>query len=201
MVVNDEHGNGRAARRAARQSARLEQLITQLLLLARSDTGQLATRRQPVDLAVLLTDIRAAAPARDLSIDIDVPPGTVIIGNPEELSRMFRNLFDNAVRYATRHLLIAAVPAADRVVVEVCDDGPGIPPDERERAFGRFVRLDPSRGHASGSSGLGLAIARDIATAHGASIVLTEAAGGGTRAVVTLPRLIEGSGGAAIRPE
>jgi signal transduction histidine kinase len=59
--------------------------------------------------------------------------------------------------------------------------------------------LDPSRGHASGSAGLGLAIARDIATAHGANIVLTDAAGGGTRAVVTLPGAMDGSPGATFR--
>jgi signal transduction histidine kinase len=73
-----------------------------------------------------------------------------------------------------------------RAVVEIADDGPGIPAGERERVFGRFVRLDASREQASGSVGLGLAIAREIAAAHGATIVLTEVPGGGTRAVVTL---------------
>jgi signal transduction histidine kinase len=72
---------------------------------------------------------------------------------------------------------------------EVIDDGPGIPAFERERVFGRFVRLDPGRGHAGGSSGLGLAIAREIAAAHGATIILAEAEGGGTRAVVTFAGL------------
>ncbi|HEX8006876.1 MAG TPA: ATP-binding protein [Trebonia sp.] len=173
------------ARRAARQSQRLEQLIAQLLLLARSDAGQLAVRRQPVDLGALLADIRATMSAPDVSVDISVPPGTVTTGNPEELSRMFRNLIDNAARYARHQVLITAVPAPDGITVEIADDGPGIPAAERERVFGRFVRLDPSREHASGSAGLGLAIAREIATAHGATIVLTEAEGGGTRAVIT----------------
>jgi signal transduction histidine kinase len=72
------------------------------------------------------------------------------------------------------------------LAVEITDDGPGIPAAERERVFDRFVRLDASREHASGSAGLGLAIAREIAAAHDATIVLTEAEGGGTRAVVTL---------------
>jgi signal transduction histidine kinase len=172
------------ARRAVRQSERLEQLTAQLLLLAKSDAGRLAGRRQPADLHALLTEMTTAIPAPGISVDVSVPQGTTVNGNPDELSRMFRNLADNAVRYARCQVLISA-EAADPLVVEVIDDGPGIPASERERVFGRFVRLDPGRGHADGSSGLGLAIAREIAAAHGATIVLAEAEGGGTRAVVT----------------
>ena len=174
------------ARRAERQSRRLEQLIAELLMLARADAGQLAARRQPVDLAALLADLRAATPAPGISVDLSVPPGTTTAGNPQDLSRMFRNLLDNAVRYARHRVLVTAAAGPDGVVVEIADDGPGIPAEERERVFGWFVRLDASREHASGSAGLGLAIAREIAAAHGASIVLTATPGGGTRAVVTL---------------
>ena len=178
------------ARRAARQSQRMDQLIAQLLLLAKSDAGQLAANREPVDLHALLTDIRATTAAPSGSIEIAVPHGTITCGNPEELSRMFRNLIDNAARYAAHRVLVTAARAADSgVVVEITDDGPGIPASERERVFGRFVRLDASRGQSGGSSssaGLGLAIAMEIATAHGATVVLTEAEGGGTRAVITL---------------
>jgi signal transduction histidine kinase len=174
------------ARRAVRQSQRLEQLIAQLLVLAKADAHQLAARRQPVDLAALLADLAAATPAPGISIDLSVPPRTMTAGNPEDLSRMFRNLLDNAVRYARHRVLVTAAAGPEGIVVEIADDGPGIPAEERERVFGRFVRLDASREQASGSAGLGLAIAREIATAHGATIVLTEAPGGGTRAVVTL---------------
>jgi len=177
------------ARRAVRQSQRLEQLTAQLLLLAKSDAGQLGGRSQPVDLHALLTELSTAVAATGISIDTDVPRGTATTGNADELSRLFRNLVDNAVRHARHRVLITAAPAGGRIVVEVIDDGPGIPSSERERVFGRFVRLDPSRAHASGSAGLGLAIARDIATAHGATVVLTDGEDGGTRAVVTLPCL------------
>jgi len=172
------------ARRAVRQSERLEKLTAQLLLLAKSDAGRLAGRRQPADLRAMLTEMTTAIPAPGISVGISVPQGTTVNGNPDELSRMFRNLADNAVRHARCQVVISA-EAADPLVVEVTDDGPGIPASERERVFGRFVRLDPGRGHADGSSGLGLAIAREIAAAHGATIVLAEAEGGGTRAVVT----------------
>ena len=173
------------ADRAVRQSQRLEQLIAELLVLAKADAHRLAARRQPVDLAVLLADL-AATPAPGVSIGLSVAPGTATTGNPEDLSRMFRNLLDNAVRYARHRVLITAAARPEGIVVEIADDGPGIPAEERERVFGRFVRLDASREQASGSAGLGLAIAREIATAHGATIVLTEAPGGGTRAVVTV---------------
>jgi signal transduction histidine kinase len=174
------------ARRAVRQSERLERLIAQLLTLAKADAGRLAARGQPVDLAALLADLRAATAAPGISVDVSVPPGTATTGNPEDLSRMFRNLLDNAVRYARRQVLVTCVVGPGSVVVEIADDGPGIPASERERVFGRFVRLDASREHASGSAGLGLAIAREIATAHGATIMLTDAEGGGTQAVVTM---------------
>ena len=174
------------ARRAVRQSQRLEHLIAELLVLAKADVQQVAARRQPLDLGALLADLRDATLAPGISIDLSVPPGTVTAGNQEDLSRMFRNLLDNAVRYARHRVAITAAAAPDGVVVEIADDGPGIPAEERERVFGRFVRLDVSREQASGSAGLGLAIAREIAAAHGATIVLTEAPDGGTRAVVTL---------------
>jgi signal transduction histidine kinase len=174
------------AQRAVRQAGRLERLIAQLLVLAKADAQQIAARRQPVDLAALLADIRAATSAPGISIDISVPQGTATAGNPEDLSRMFRNILDNAVRYARRRVTVTAAASPDGVVVEITDDGPGIPADERERVFGRFVRLDASREHATGSAGLGLAIAREIAVAHDATIDLTEAEGGGTLAVITL---------------
>ena len=174
------------AHRAVRQSQRLEDLIAELLVLAKADAYQLAARRQPVDLAALLADLAAATPAPGISIGLSVPPGTATTGNPADLSRMFRNLLDNAIRYARHRVLITAAARPEGIVVEIADDGPGIPEEERERVFGRFVRLDASREQASGSAGLGLAIAREIATAHGATIVLTEAPGGGTRAVVTV---------------
>jgi signal transduction histidine kinase len=176
------------ARRAARQSERLEQLIAQLLELAKADARQIAARRQQVDLAALLADVRSALVAPGIDIAIRVPAGTAATGNPEELSRMFRNLLDNAVRYARHRVTVTAAASPDGIVVEITDDGPGIPAAERERVFDRFVRLDASREQASGSAGLGLAIAREIATAHGATIVLAEAEGGGTRAIVRLAR-------------
>jgi len=165
----------------------LKKLTAQLLLLAKSDAGQLAGRRQPADLHAMLTEMTAATPPTASASASPFPrerpsPGTrrVVPDVPQPC--------DNAVRYARSRVVITA-EATGPLVVEVIDDGPGIPATERERVFGRFVRLDPSRGQPAASSGLGLAIAREIAAAHGATVVLTEAEGGGTRAVVTFPRV------------
>ncbi len=116
------------------------------------------------------------------------PAHTTVTGNPEDLSRLFRNLIDNAARYARTRVSVTAGVEPDGIRVEIGDDGPGIPVEERERVFDRFVRLDADRGHGTRSTGLGLSIAREIATAHGGTITLTETDGGGTRVVVALPR-------------
>jgi signal transduction histidine kinase len=106
--------------------------------------------------------------------------------DPEELMEINVQPHRQRRRYARRSVAVTAAPGPDVIAVEITDDGPGIPASQRQRVFDRFVRLDPSREHASGSAGLGLAIAREIAAAHGATIELTEAESRGVRAVVTL---------------
>lgn len=177
------------AERAARQSIRLEDLIQQLLLLAKADEQQLSAQQRRVDVGVLLRDVATSTQAHhvDLDIDLDAAPGATTVGNPDHLQRLFRNIIDNAVRYAHGRVLITATASADAVRVEVDDDGPGIPATDRERVFDRFVRLDSSRERGSGTTGLGLAIAREIALAHRGRITIADSPTGGARMIVTLP--------------
>jgi signal transduction histidine kinase len=175
------------AERAVQQSAKLEELIEQLLLLAKTDESQLTARQQPVDLAAVLNDTVAHLPAHDTAIKLHAAPGLVVAGDASHLERLFRNIIDNALRYAASQVTITATADDGIARVEVDDDGPGIPAADRDRVFGRFVRLDPSRNRTTGASGLGLAIAREIALAHRGEITLLERPGGGTRAAVTLP--------------
>jgi signal transduction histidine kinase len=177
------------AERAVRQTQRLEELIHQLLLLARSDDRQLATRQQTVEIRALLEEIRATTVSPH-PLDISAPPDATTIGNPEQLSRMLRNIVDNAIRYARHRVEVTVSTAPDRLQIEIIDDGPGIPADQRERVFDRFVRLDASRARASGSVGLGLAIAKEIATAHHGSITVTDAPESGARIVISLPHTV-----------
>jgi signal transduction histidine kinase len=112
-----------------------------------------------------------------------------VLGDPEQLERMGRNVLDNAIRHDRRQVELRIDTAEPDIVrIEIADDGPGIPAEERERVFDRFVRLDASRERGSGTSGLGLAIAREIATAHGGTITIGEAPTGGALVRIDLPR-------------
>ena len=112
-------------------------------------------------------------------------------GDPHQLSRLVRNLVDNATRHARSTIGLRLYAEDGQAVIEVADDGAGVPPEEADRIFERFVRLDESRERATGGTGLGLSIVREIARRHGGDVVLSgsDGAGGwsGARFVVRLP--------------
>ena len=174
------------AERATRQAQRLEDLIQQLLLLAKTDERQLTAQRRHVDLGALLAGIRTTTALR-AGIDLTVTGDAAITGDPNHLERLFRNLVDNAVRHADAAVTVTVTATADTVRVDVDDDGPGIPAPDRDRVFDRFVRLDTSRERGTGSAGLGLAIAREIVHTHHGHIAITDSPTGGARISVTLP--------------
>jgi two-component system, OmpR family, sensor kinase len=176
---------------ALRSSGRMSRLVTDLLLLARADTGRLAARTR-CNLAEIAGNAAAeVAPTigeRELRIDNDRP--LPVDGNPDELHRMILNLLDNAIRHtppgAAIELRLRAAGGA--AVVEVADDGPGVPPELREQIFDRFVRGDgPADTAARGGSGLGLAIVRAVAGSHGGSVAATESESGGALFRIRLP--------------
>jgi len=111
----------------------------------------------------------------------------VLLVRPNALRRCLANLIANARRYG-RQVSLASVAVDDGVDILVDDDGPGIPPGERERVFQPFVRLDASRNPSTGGGGLGLTIARDVARSHGGDVRLESSPRGGVRARVHLPR-------------
>ncbi|MFC8934897.1 sensor histidine kinase [Rhodococcus sp. NPDC057135] len=168
---------------------RMRQLIEDLLILARSDESELEKISTSVD--VDLDDILFAEKKRidgfsEVKVTAAVAPVRVS-GDPRALRRMVRNLVDNAVRHAETlvHLECTEVGHDAHIVIE--DDGTGIPAAERERIFGRFVRLDQPRSRQGGGSGLGLAIASEIVAAHLGTITVSERVGGGSRFEVTIP--------------
>jgi signal transduction histidine kinase len=175
------------AERAVQQSVRLEELIQQLLLLAKADEGQLSARREAVDLAAVLTATVAHLPAHQVEAELRAGTSLAVTGDAGHLERLFRNIIENALRYAASRVVITATASGQVARVQIDDDGPGIPAADRSRVFDRFVRLDSSRERGTGTTGLGLAIAREIVLAHHGEITLEERPGGGTRAVVTLP--------------
>jgi signal transduction histidine kinase len=169
------------------EAHRMQALVDDLLILARADERGLALRHDDVD----LDDLAAAEAARlqretPLTLGTDLTP-TRLVGDFGALSRMLRNLLDNAARHAASHIEVSVRPERDNACITVEDDGPGIPMAYRERVFDRFVRLNSDRARSSGGTGLGLAIVAEIVSAHGGSVRITDRDGCGTAVCVQLP--------------
>ena len=173
---------------------RLSRLAEDLLTLARLEEGggpggQARAAGRRVDVAALVCGIPAGYAQAPVAVVADAPAPCPVTGDPEALRRMLVNLVDNAVRYARSRVTVAARPAGDAVLVTVTDDGQGIPAPQAERAFERFTTLDDARARPDGDvsgAGLGLAIVRATALAHGGRAWLEDAEPG-LRATVRLP--------------
>ncbi|EDY47282.1 sensor histidine kinase (plasmid) [Streptomyces clavuligerus] len=158
---------------------RLQRLTEDLLTLTRLDTGQPPTGPgDRLDLARLIQDECARRrPPDHLRLTVSAPNEPVPVrGRASLLARVLGNLLDNADRYAERwvEVTVRRDAACGTAVLEVRDDGPGIPCADRERVFDRFTRVDDARGHDTGGTGLGLAIARHVATVHRGSLTLVD---------------------------
>ncbi|MBW4718350.1 HAMP domain-containing histidine kinase [Saccharothrix sp. SC076] len=168
---------------------RLQQLATDLLLLARLDHAGPATGCDAtVGLVTLVVEHTARRhTTHTLTTDLPDDP-TPVHGSRALLNRLLGNLLDNAERHATTTITIRLTTADDHAVLEVHDDGPGIPAEDRERVFNRFTRLDDARTRDTGGTGLGLPIARRIATAHRGTLHATANPDTpGARLITTLP--------------
>jgi signal transduction histidine kinase len=137
-------------------------------------------------LRTVLDDCADARPEAADALSFTGPPHLTVTGRILALKRSFANLVNNAVKYGDAARVTLSV-GEGQAVVTVEDDGPGLPPDELERIFEPFYRVEDSRNRETGGTGLGLPIARNILRAHGGDVVLGNRAGGGARALVTLP--------------
>lgn len=150
--------------------ARLQALAGDLLLLARLDAGEpLKARELDLGQAAAEESLRIT-PRPDVQLRLEIEPDVVIQGTRGHIDRLVTNLVDNAVRHAATAVEVRVGVEADQAVLEVLDDGPGIPAEQREAVFDRFTRLDEARARDAGGAGLGLPIARDIAVLHGGSL-------------------------------
>jgi two-component system OmpR family sensor kinase len=188
---------------ALRSSRRMGRLVADLLLLARADAGRMDKHRR-VDLAEIAGDAAAeAAPlmgARELIVENDRP--LRVEGSRDELHRMVLNLLDNAIRHTPPGSCVELTlcETDGDAVVEVADDGPGIPESARDQIFDRFARgLGPSDTARGAGTGLGLAIVSAVAASHGGSVKAAESSSGGALFVARIP-LAEESGRAAAKP-
>jgi signal transduction histidine kinase len=170
------------------EAQRMRVLIDDLLLLARADERDLVLRRDEVQLD-RLAGVEATRLRRetDFAIHTDISPAN-LIGDPAAVSRVIRNLLDNAVRHAKSLIEIKVGTSAEDAILTIGDDGPGIAPAQRARVFGRFVRLDADRSRSGGGSGLGLAIVADVVSTHDGTVTIGDRPGGGTVIIVTIPQ-------------
>jgi two-component system, OmpR family, osmolarity sensor histidine kinase EnvZ len=161
----------------------MQRMLEAYMAFVKGDAGEVA---QEADLASLVQGAARGLKRSGASLELDLPADQKVRVKPNAFSRLLANLIGNAARYAGNVKVHARV--SDHVLtLMVDDDGPGIPPDQREEAFRPFVRLDNARNLDESGTGLGLAIARDIARAHGGEIRLEDSPKGGLRALLQIP--------------
>jgi signal transduction histidine kinase len=170
--------------------ARQERLVHDLLLMARLEHGGRQAPHLLVDLdAVVFDEVERIRLRSTVPIDATGVSAAPVRGRAEELARVVANLLDNGVRHAasTVHVMVRVEGQSAELVVH--DDGPGIPPDQREQIFERFARIDAGRSRDRGGTGLGLAIASEIIESH-AGTIRVEDSDLGARLVVRIPAAI-----------
>ena len=163
----------------------MEAMVAQTLDFMRDASAREAVQR--VDITALLESLQTDFQDTGAAVEIEGRVARPYDGRPLALRRCLTNLIDNALRYGKR-ATIKAEESADRIIVRILDEGPGIPEEEFEHAFEPFFRGESSRSRETGGTGLGLGIARNIARAHGGDVVLKNRSAGGLEAIVTLPR-------------
>lgn len=177
---------------AQRSSERLQRLISTLLDVHRLESGQQITEKKPLSIPALIDEaveiVTPAAISRQITIEKEIL-GTLpeVLGDDEMLRRVVVNLLENAVKFSPQrsNVLVAAKLSGREMTIWVEDHGPGIPADQRDRIFTKFIRLKADG--ISKGFGIGLAFCRLAIQAHGGSIWVENASEGGSRFIFTLP--------------
>ncbi len=185
---------------ALRNCDRLTDLVSDLLDMARIDSGALTLRRRHVDLLALVRDVSndflPTCRSRNQTLIIDLPEKLPqIVADPARLQQVLVNLIGNAHKFAPDggHIAVSASVHADGVRISVRDNGRGISPDMQSQIFEAFRQLDASTSAGARGTGLGLTITRSIVDLHGGRIGVESAAGGGACFTVTLPLPVDGA--------
>lgn len=139
-----------------------------------------------IDINALVATLRSEFTEMGADVTVEGQALQPFMGKPQALRRCLTNLVANAVKFGTRAKIV--VEDGTALLIRVRDEGPGIPPDELERVFEPFYRVESSRNRDTGGTGLGLSIARDVAQAHGGSLVARNLPAGGLEALLVLPR-------------
>ncbi|OPG12110.1 sensor histidine kinase KdpD [Microbispora sp. GKU 823] len=175
-------------REGLRDIDRLESIIDDLLTLCRLRAEIATTRPGPVDVSAVVKE-HVSWQSGPVPVRLRLQPEVCVNGVPTQLGRILLNLLSNAQRHARRSIVVTVRRDRDIAEMAVDDDGDGVPPADRERLFERFVRSEKSLRVDPHGAGLGLAICREIASAHGGTIHIEDSDAGGARFVVRLPAI------------
>ena len=200
-ALHDEEVNVRFLHRIEEQADRLDQLILDLLRLARIESGQEVFQHEPLAVAETLAGLvaphRERAEAKGLALDLDLGPVDTsirVVADEEAFRQVFDNLIDNAIKYTPEGGRVGVActldPATGFVEVAVSDSGIGIPRADLPRIFERFYRVDKARSRELGGTGLGLSIVKHVVQSLGGQVNVESRLGEGTRFAVRLPGLV-----------
>ena len=179
---------------ALQDAERLGDIVADLLDLARLESGAPPPLTEPVDLARLVEAELSQRRRPDATVTVRVPSGPVtVLGSPLRLARLLENLMSNAERHARGRIEVSVAREGGWAVLEIADDGPGIPAAERKAVFTRFYRRADAHDTDPSGSGLGLPITRDIAHAHGGTLHIADRPGFGACFVLRIPLADGGS--------
>ncbi|MDR3632940.1 MAG: ATP-binding protein [Isosphaeraceae bacterium] len=196
-ALHDENVNEKFLHRIEEQADRLNQLILDLLSLARLESGQEVFEHGPLALTPCIEACaeshRGRAEAKNHHYVLDLGPlddETLVLADEEAVRQILDNLIDNAIKYTQEggSVRIACRLAGDSVILEVTDSGIGIPREDLARVFERFYRVDKARSRELGGTGLGLSIVKHLVQSIGGSISVNSRVGSGTQFTVNLPR-------------
>jgi signal transduction histidine kinase len=172
------------------ETVRLGRMVEDLQTLASAEAAGLHLERRPLDLSRVASEAADSLASRFRSAGLhlvqDLPP-TFVLGDPQRLRQVVTNLLANGAKFtpAGGEVKLRVGASQDRAVLEVADSGPGIPPEEAALVWERFYR--GKSGRSTAGSGIGLAVVKELAAAHGGTVHLVSPSGGGARFIVELP--------------
>ena len=193
--ADDPEAVRRFARRTHKESARLAALVQDIIELSRLQGSNVAKQGRAVKIDTVVTEAvdRSQLPAESKNIDLVVGGHTdaMVYGDQDQLVTALRNLIDNAIRYSPENTRVGiGIRARDGLVaVSVTDQGEGLSPEDQERVFERFYRVDAARSRHTGGTGLGLSIVKHVVANHGGEVTLWSKPGQGSTFTIRLPEL------------
>ncbi|WP_458109612.1 ATP-binding protein [Arthrobacter sp. R3-55] len=192
---DDEEAVRRFAKRMHKESGRLAALVQDIIELSRLQGANVAQQGHPVDINTVITEAvdRSQLPAESKNIQILVGgrSESLVFGDRDLLVTALRNLIDNAIRYSPENTRVGVgVRSREGVVaISVTDQGEGLTPEDQERVFERFYRVDAARSRHTGGTGLGLSIVKHVVSNHGGEVTVWSQPGQGSTFTIRLPEM------------